>query len=116
METKLFEVRDRATFIPCIAIRIDVGRMKEPADSFLARRAGYGDPPCILFGRLTGGDFKFDSYDWPFNDRTMRGAHSFIEGNWFALESGDVVDVEYALQETTKPKTSERYFVPGDGC
>lgn len=116
METKLFEVRDRMTFIPCIAIRIDAGRMKDGAELFLARRAGYGEMPCVLFGRLDGGDFKYDSYEWSHQQRTMRGAHSFIEGNWFALESGDVVDVEYALQETTKPKTSERFFEPGGGC
>lgn len=99
MEIKLFEVRDIATFIPCIAIELS------GHDGFLARRAGYGEP-CVLFGRLEGGKFTYDPYDW--GDRTTFNAHKFINENWDELETNAVIDVEFILGETGAKKKSER--------
>jgi hypothetical protein len=104
VKTKLFEIRDRATFIPCIAIECEVTPELEEQEKYLLRRAGYMGR-CFLFGRLVGGGFHYDCYDW--SDRTMRTAHEYIEKNWEKLQSGDVIDVEYILGETKEPKVSE---------
>lgn len=111
MQIKLFEVRDAGTFIPCIGIA-----MNEPAseaERYLLRRSGYaleqvGDGGCVLFGRMDGGEFHYDGYDWPMNPRTMRTAALYIESNWHELQSGDVICVETILGERATPKTSER--------
>jgi hypothetical protein len=105
MEVKLFEVRDRATFIPVLAIRLSADR---GVDRWLLARAGYGRSPenYVLLSRLRGGEINYDTYEW--GDRTMATAHRFISENWQSLESGDVVDVEFILGETQKRKTSER--------
>jgi hypothetical protein len=39
----------------------------------------------------------------------MAQAHHHIYEKWDSLEDGDVVDVEFILGETTKPKLSEKY-------
>ena len=98
MEIKLFEIRDVATFIPAIAISL------ERADGYLVRRAGYGHR-CIMLGRLEGGRFSYDPYDW--DNRTFHTAHKHIEQNWDSLVSEQVIDVEFILGETSAPKPSE---------
>ena len=37
----------------------------------------------------------------------MPQAHNWIINHWSEIESGDVVDVQYILNETTAPKTAE---------
>lgn len=96
METKLFEIRDVATFIPVIAIRIS------EADGFLARKMGYGKPMVLVIKEPIA---HYDPYDW--GNRTMSQAHMYIQKNWKALESGAVIDVEFILGITAQPKTSE---------
>lgn len=99
MEVKLFEVRDKGTFLPIVAMAVSY------EDGFLARRAGYGDR-LILLGNLHGGQkFQYDHYAW--GDRTYSIAHKFITENWDDLNSNDVIDVEFILQETTTKKISE---------
>ena len=118
MITKLFEVRDRATFLPVIATLA----RSEPnaaamfadtveslsAEAFLLRRAGYGGDPLVILTRLAadGRPANCDPYEW--GDRTMRVAHEYVQANWDQLRSGDVVDVEYVLGERPAPKASER--------
>ncbi len=120
MNVKLLEIRDRATFIPAMAIRL---RNQTPEEFFLLRRAGYsaeaiGGPeetpgklafhitPYIILCKLDGVEGHLDSFDWP-NQRTMGTAHRYIIEHWADIHSGDVVDVEYVLGETTAPKHSE---------
>lgn len=110
MEIKAFEVRDRATFIPVIAIRLNPACEDE---RYLISRAGYGEYPAtqtkyIAIGRLSDLDLKLP-INWSFQrDRTMRTAHGYIEENWDSLWTGAVIDVEFILGETDKPKYSER--------
>ena len=102
MITKRIEVRDHATFIPCLAIRI-------AGEHWLERRAGYGpDSRCVLFLRLQGGEAHYDCYDW--NDRTMRTAHWELTERWDKYKDGDLLDVRVALEETETPCGSERPF------
>ncbi len=106
METKLFELRDKATFIPIIAIKM---RSNESQEKWLLRRAGYGeDFDLFLVTALNGySQARYDKFEW--QNRTWTYAHDHIEKNWNSLNSGDVIDVEYLLNETKEPKTSERY-------
>lgn len=104
MEVKLFEVRDRHTFLPCIGILTAPGVDDDYKERWLLRQAGYGGP-IVLFGRLRGETFNYDVYEW--RDRTMETAHAYVTANWDRLSTGDVVDVEFILGETTAPKRSE---------
>jgi len=123
-EVKLIEIRDRGTFIPAIAIRVEPYPEPYPgttqlmtstkdliaeAESYLLRRAGYSSGlPCVLFTRLDcDGPINFESYDW--GDRTYQTIHNHLEMNWGLVISGDVLDVEFLLKETTEPKVSERH-------
>ena len=109
METKFIEIRDRATCIPAMAQKLwPEGRVSE---SFL-RRAGYGDctnggAGYIMVTMLDGMKSETDPYKWKSTARTMRHAHIYIRENWLSIRSGQVVDVEYILDETEKPKASE---------
>jgi len=104
-ETKLFEVRDKMTMVGVLAVQLSA------ADGYLARRCGYG-APCVILTRLQGGRSCYDAYDWA--DRTMTTAHNYIQERWSELRTGEVVDVEYILGETSTPKRSEsEEEVPG---
>lgn len=103
MNTKSFEVRDTATFIPCIATAMCV-KGSGPIN-YLKERAGYDTKPFFLFGKMTGGEFKYDPEGW--GDRTMTTAHKYIAEHWDELEEGAVVDVEFILGETKQKKTPE---------
>jgi hypothetical protein len=114
MIAKTFEIRDRATFIPVMAVRLQPGN---EADRYLLARAGYGTTPTrqaeyVQLFRLAGGegDSNCDPNVW--GGRTMPVAHQFIIDNFDALESGAVVDVQHVLAETDHPAVSERVTSP----
>ena len=98
MKTKLLEIRDRMTMIPAIAVQIS------GADGPLARAAGYGSA-CVLFGRADGPTMVYDPFHW--RDRTMMQAHMWLRDHFDEVETGDVVDVEFLLGETSSPKVAE---------
>jgi hypothetical protein len=114
MEIKLIEIRDRATFIPAVAIKL-YARTEE--ELWLLRRAGYLESqvlsdaiqPYILLTRLDGGRCEYDPYNW--DNRSWRWTHLHLLEKWDEIESGDVVDVEFILGETRQPKVSERLTV-----
>lgn len=122
MKTKLFEIRDSATFIPAFAFRPADALQVRPtekaetivADAYLVSRSGYGtDPDCVIFGRLElPSETRLDPYDWGTTTRTMAVAHKFVAENWDRLESGAVIDVEHILGERPEPKVSERITHP----
>ena len=121
MLAKALEIRDHATFIPVLAVDMNPGFV--PVDSaigelfdtdegqrYLLRRAGYAcdGQPMILLTRLKGSrPAHYDPYEW--GDRTFATAHRYIIEHWGTLTDGDVVDVEFILDETKAPKVSERY-------
>jgi hypothetical protein len=113
LHAKTFELRDRGTFIPIVAVSCKVGDganvERYEADEYLLRRSGYrSEYQTVLLTRLDGsGKAHCDPYDW--EDRTFKTAHNYIQNNWDALTSGDVIDVEFILGETTTPKISEAY-------
>src|SRR5215471_11750814 len=110
-DVKLFEVRDKQTFIPVLAIRLGGGNEQE---QWLTRAAGFGksyteQSSYVLMVALDGassGKMNSATYDW--GDRTLRNAHGFIKENWDSLEGGDVIDVQFNLGETKTHKQSQR--------
>lgn len=103
---KFIEIRDKATFIPAIAI--DCSLTGNSYNDYLLRRAGYGSKRCILLTSLHGRRMaSHDPYDW--GDRTWKVAHWYIEEHWDEIADSEVVDVEHILGERDKPKVSERY-------
>ena len=98
IEVKRVEIRDRATLVPAVALRVN--GMDDP----LLRRAGFENPLVILI-HLVDSKCHWDPYDW--NNRTMCQAHQWLEQNWECFVDGEVVDVEFILGETKKAKVSE---------
>ena len=104
MITKLFEIRDRATFIPVLATKIE---HETEAQSYLLRRCGFlPSTPYIFMCRINGGEGYADPYDWM--GRTLQTAHEYMVKHWDELKDGDVIDVEFILGETKVKKVSER--------
>jgi hypothetical protein len=107
MVIKMFEVRDRATCIPVMAIKMYSADCNE---IFLLRRAGYGfEQPLIMLVELCHNSSSYDPYSWG-DTRTIRNAHMYIQENFDSMDTGDVVDVEFILGEVDTPKISERRF------
>lgn len=113
MDIKLIEIRDKATFIPAMAIRLQSLRERE---LWLLRRAGYGLrqlmgdttlPPYIILCKLDGVEAEYDPFQWR-NRRTLSTAHQYLIDHWDDVHSGDLLDVEFILGEVDKPKVSER--------
>jgi hypothetical protein len=104
---KFIEIRDKATFIPAVAI--DMSLTGNSYDDYLLRRAGYGaGMRCILLTRLDGGTKAYyDCYDW--GDRTWKVAHNYIAEHWNDIADAEVIDVQFILGETIERKVSERY-------
>lgn len=112
MEVKLFELRDSATFVPVLCVKLTPGIESE---RYLLGRSGYGSAPSdqskfVLMTGLAGGSDRMtcDPYDWGDN-RTRQIAHNHIIENWDSLQSGQVIDVEFLLGERTEPKQSEAF-------
>ena len=106
MDIKVFEIRDRATYIPVIAIKMQGSTAKE---HYHLRRSGFSNKnPLITILRLNDMTANYDYYQWEsYMARTMGKAHKHIEKNFDNLDSGAVVDVEFISGETSKPKISE---------
>ena len=105
----LFEILDKMTFIPILAIEL---ASKDEQESWLLRRAGYNiisDTRILLCQiQVSNGRCSSDPHSW--NDRTYQTAHMYIVEHWHELRSGAVIDVEFILGETTVRKTSERFL------
>lgn len=113
MTTMLLEVRDVATTIPVLAMRL--GSLDEKAKRLL-RRAGFGRSDeehagyVFVWNMTSGGvprvtQATTDPFSW--SGRTMQEAHRYIRENFSKLKDGDVIDVEFILGETSEPKRSE---------
>jgi hypothetical protein len=117
MQAKLFEILDRATFIPVLAVRCNPAN---EAERYLLGRTGYGrtaevqaDYVAVVhlayLGRHEG---HLHWGEWP-ND-TMRRAHRHVADKWDDLEPGTVIDCEFLRGELEAPKESERVCEGGN--
>ena len=108
-QIKFFEIRDRATLIPAMAVCLD--GEADIREDWLMKRAGYGPDSrwdAIILTHLGTGESRNDPYKWP-DTRTMLQAHNYIRQRWPELVTGEVIDVEYILGETDSQKWSERF-------
>ena len=104
MKIKMFELRDKGTFIPVMCIKMDSRGAHQ--EDYLLGRAGFGKHTYLVqLVWMSAGKTQYDPFKW--NDRTFYTAHKYITENWDKLISGDVIDVEFILGETDKPKKSE---------
>lgn len=110
MQVKIIEVRDEGTFIPMLCVDMNPDN---DVQRYHLRRCGYpcGGTPNIAITHLScdGGEMCNDPYHW--GGRTRPVAHNYIIENWATLSDGDVVDVQFIIGETDKPKVSERLTV-----
>jgi hypothetical protein len=112
LETKMFEIRDRATFFVAYATRAVPTSPRTDADihekeRYLLQRDGFSSDigPLVILYR-SNQEAHYDPHYW--GDRTYNTAHQYITDNWHMLESGDVIDVEFILGEKPTAKLSER--------
>jgi len=108
LEVKVLEVRDRATFIPVLAVSM---QPRNDGQRWLMRRVGYpcDGRPNVLLTRLSGyGQATNDPYAWAEGVRTLPVAHNWIIDHWEELADGSVIDVEFILGERAERKVSER--------
>lgn len=97
METKMFEVRDRGTFIVTVATKLD---SNEPTERRLLERGGFGgDYPYVMLTELEYHKSTYDPYKW--DNRSLKTAHQHITKYFDELETGAVIDVEVILGEKT---------------
>lgn len=113
MICKTVEIRDEATTIAALAVKLEPGCA---ADMFLLARSGYGTGPAsqseyVMLWPMDGGTHvaTTDPFKHGGGGRTRRVAHYWIIEHFDEMEPGDVVDVQFILGETAEPKTSERY-------
>lgn len=135
MEAKLFEVRDRATFIPVLAVRMgslaadpdnrwwsaELSLEAINAERWLLARAGFGltsaeQARYVQLVQINGGGglSQCDPYGWPGRARTMTVAHLAIISRWDDLPTGSVIDVRYESGDAAAPCASERTPCSGD--
>jgi len=106
MILKLFEVRDEGTHIGAFAFDATDSHATEQ-ERYLLRRSGFDGLSLVVFGYIDGTrKTEYDPECW--GGRTMRAAHYHVMQHWHELKSGDVIDVEFVLGETTTRKESER--------
>lgn len=114
MIAKTFEIRDAATFIPVLAVKLAPGC---EADRYLLARSGHGRTPdsqaqYVMIWRLSDQEGVLSPCDWNYPPRTMKVAHEWIQKNFDQLQSGEVVDVEFIIGLRPAPKISEREECP----
>lgn len=113
-QTKIFEIRDSGTFIPSLAVRF---KPTTESERYLIARAGYGrsvdeQSNYVLLLRISGEQLTGSCDIYGHGDaRTFPVAHKHIIENWERLRTGQVIDVQFLLGETTEPKVSEREAV-----
>lgn len=105
MMIKMFEILDRNTFIPAIAIKMT---SSQPKERWLLMKGGFtNDIPLICLFPIHKTQVHWNYHNW--NDRTFTVAHNFITQNFDELKSGAVIDVEFILGEKLFAKESERF-------
>ena len=106
LESKVLEVRDIATHIDVLAIRMLA--KNDIQNYYIHVRSGYPrNGSCIGMVTLNNcAPGNVDPYAW--GDRTYATAHHYIYDHFDELIDGDVVDVEFILGEKPTKKVSER--------
>ncbi len=119
IDVKFFEVRDHATLIGVMAVRVYGHDVTNDQIRWLLKWCGWGIDPldgaAVFMLRLNdnGGEGYYDSFKW--QDRALREAHWAIRCDWDAYKTGDVIDVRVLLGETEVAVDSCRNYGGNDG-
>lgn len=106
--TKMIEIRDSMTCIAALAIQMIP---TDDVEKRFMKRCGFPkDGSSIVLMCLDNQAATNDPYEWGSlgkGGRTFQTAHHWILRHFTEIQSGDVVDVQYILDETKAPKTPE---------
>lgn len=103
MQIKLFELRDKGTFIPLCGVRL---LPTNASEHYLIRRGGWEDSvPYYLF------NLQASKIGYEFFDRTYSVALNYVKENWNEIKSGSVIDIQNILGETSEVAISERHII-----
>ena len=108
MDTKIIEIRDSATFIPAMITRLNPAN---EADRYLLSSSGFGisrkeQGEYVILTKLNPIRSEYVHHNWG-ACRTMGVAHKYCIENFDKISSGQVIDVQYILGESLKPKESQ---------
>ena len=117
MIARLFEIRDRGTFIPMLAVQCDAADENE---RYLLAHAGFGKDTetqhrYVLCGEIDSGKFKMSYDPFDFTNGTLRQAVEHIQANFHALVSDAVIDAEFLRGERAAPRPPERSLISPGG-
>lgn len=104
MLIKFIEIRDTATCVPSIAIKMQA--VNKVQERFLYQRCGYPpDGSGVVLMELNNQRASSDPYYW--GGRTYPAAHLYILEHFDELNDGDVVDARVFLEEESVPAEPE---------
>jgi hypothetical protein len=111
LDAKLVEVRDDATCMPVMAIRMKTDDWNDEAKVWgIHTRSGYPrDGSGIVMMVLADQRAQVDPYGWS-DHHTLGLAHHYIYENFDSLKDGDVLDVRVLRKERTVPVESDRFY------
>jgi hypothetical protein len=112
---KMFEVRDRGTYIPVLAMKMQNEPVEQDLKVDAAYRyhlgqTGYGPDsefPVVVVMRLDDCQAHYDQFKWSNSSRTMQIAHEYIADHFDELKDCAVVDVEFISGESLASKESQ---------
>lgn len=108
----MIEIRDKGTTIPAIAVRVDPDAFNSVrVERALLSRAGYAEDEAYVFLLDITPPLKVwyssNQFYGQLYSRTYPIVMRYLEDNWNAVDNYSVVDVEFILGETYKPKQAE---------
>ena len=104
MIVKALEIRDEGTTIPMWAIKPTADNEAQRA---ILRHAGYGDHPGDYVILIGAHDCEGHYNPMDQHGRTRQVAHIWIKEHFDEIKDGEVVDVQYLLNEKPTKKASE---------
>lgn len=130
IDIKMIEIRDSMTCTAAFAVRF-IGAASEQ-ERWLLHKMGWGNEQIdgvvrsnIINGMIyqekasnihptylidpNYGRCNYCPDDWGIEGNTFEVVHDYLIEHWDEVRSGDVVDVEFILKKTDKPKISDRF-------
>jgi hypothetical protein len=110
VDSKLFELRAPATLIVLMATKLGTTDLSE---SYLLSRSGFGRcnsdyNKYVFVYPIDGGKGYAVTDPYEQNITEIRIVHQYIKKHYDELETGQVLDYDYIVGNTDKPKISER--------
>ena len=109
MDIKTFEIRDSATTIPVLCVRVNMAELERP-DFEQFRDGGWAaDEEGIVYMIEIPDPCRaaYDPFNWNSRARTFCDAHIYVKTEWDKLVSGQVIDVEFINGEKETCKDNE---------